>query len=245
MKVLTAVRSMLRGLVRLVVGERPVVRLQGLDLGRGRRRPVRALASASAFSFGEAVDQGVRAAREAGASACAAVEPGRGLERTLDRLWPRRRPTSSTTPCGVAPASPEVGAAASRGCCRPWAGCPRGGRCTSRSGPVKNITSVARKSHIATLPGVTGGCWTAGRRGRRDVVGQRGLGRHRRRVPWLGSTSLPSNRVESRHADRSARVRPAAGSGARASGSRANTGTMPAAAGGPTGRSRRAQNRTA
>ena len=27
--------------------------------------------------------------------------------------------------------------------------------------PVKNMISVARNSHIATLPGVTGGCWTA------------------------------------------------------------------------------------
>src|SRR5262249_32780732 len=27
--------------------------------------------------------------------------------------------------------------------------------------PVKNMTSVARNSHIATLPGETGGCWTA------------------------------------------------------------------------------------
>ena len=38
--------------------------------------------------------------------------------------------------------------------------------------PVKNMISVARKSHIATLPGVTGGCWTGRPRGRRDVLGR-------------------------------------------------------------------------
>src|SRR5690348_10432584 len=29
--------------------------------------------------------------------------------------------------------------------------------------PVKNMTSVARNSHMATLPGVTGRAWTVGR----------------------------------------------------------------------------------
>ena len=95
MKVLTAVRSMLRGLVSVVVGHGPVVGLERLDLGLGagglaarsceRRRPSAGVRPA---------DDRVRGRLDRACSACSAVEAGRRCRIDLgDLLVVACRPT--------------------------------------------------------------------------------------------------------------------------------------------------------